>query len=217
MLIPFAAFPGRSCVRIRLRRLTVSALFFLTVSCAVHKPLLAAEPNWQTKVQQELPLLGHRNWIVIVDSAYPLQTSAGVETIDTGAGQSEVVSTVLKELSASRHVAPWVYMDAELPFVPERRVPGVSAYRAQVPAMLNGLAVHSLPHMELIRMLASTGSEFHVLVLKSNFAIPYTSVFLRLDCKYWDDAAEDELRQAMKKKVPGGRVPSAASRPPAGK
>ena len=29
--------------------------------------------NWQTILQDKLPLLGHRNWIVITDMAYPLQ------------------------------------------------------------------------------------------------------------------------------------------------
>ena len=29
--------------------------------------------NWQTVLQDKLPLLGHRNWIVITDMAYPLQ------------------------------------------------------------------------------------------------------------------------------------------------
>lgn len=29
--------------------------------------------DWQSKLQEKLPLLGHRNWIVITDMAYPLQ------------------------------------------------------------------------------------------------------------------------------------------------
>jgi hypothetical protein len=36
-----------------------------------------AQSAWQQKVSTEMPLLGHRNWIVIVDSAYPLQSSPG--------------------------------------------------------------------------------------------------------------------------------------------
>jgi hypothetical protein len=28
-------------------------------------------------------------------------------------------------------------------------------------------------------------------------AIPYTSVFLQLDCKYWSAESEQKLRQAM--------------------
>ena len=37
--------------------------------------------NWQTVLQDKLPLLGHRNWIVITDMAYPLQTREGITTL----------------------------------------------------------------------------------------------------------------------------------------
>ena len=33
--------------------------------------------SWQEKLEEQLPLLGHRNWILIVDSAYPLQNASG--------------------------------------------------------------------------------------------------------------------------------------------
>jgi hypothetical protein len=45
------------------------------------------------------------------------------------------------------------------------------------------------------------GNTFHILILKSTLRVPYTSVFLRLDCKYWSDSAENQLRQAMKNRV----------------
>ena len=46
-------------------------------SCLQKDPVVtgqASRPdNWQTVLQEKLPLLGHRNWIVITDMAYPLQ------------------------------------------------------------------------------------------------------------------------------------------------
>src|SRR3984957_16085627 len=39
--------------------------------------------GWRARLNDELPLLGHRNWIAVVDSPYPLQTSAGIAPIDT--------------------------------------------------------------------------------------------------------------------------------------
>ena len=45
------------------------------------RPTPATNSDWRSRLTQELPLLGHRNWIAVVDSAYPLQTSAGIETI----------------------------------------------------------------------------------------------------------------------------------------
>jgi hypothetical protein len=174
---------------------TAMAVCLTLLACT--SPLWAAPTDWRKVLEQELPLLGHRNWIVIVDSAYPLQSSPGVETIETGASQDEVVRTVLGDLSRSKHVVPDVYMDAELPFVPEQGAPGVTAYRTQLPSMLGSLPVQSLPHEQLIKMLADAGATFHILVLKTTLTIPYTSVFLRLDCKYWDAASEAALRKAM--------------------
>ena len=162
-------------------------------------PMNAANPiPWQTKVQQELPLLGHRNWIVIVDSAYPLQTSPGIETVETGTDQLTVVREVLQSIAHSRQVRPVVFMDAELPFVTEQQASGVTKYRSAIKAVLGGIPVRSALHEQLIHQLNQAGNTFHVLILKTTRTVPYTSVFLRLDCKYWSDAAEQELRQEMK-------------------
>ena len=144
-----------------------------------------------------MPLLGHRNWILIVDSAYPLQTSPGVETIETNAAQLEVVRTVLTEIENSIQVRPVVYMDAELPFISDSDAPGVSAYRSEIAQLLDKFQVQSRKHEALISDIAESGKTFHVLVLKTNMTIPYTSVFIRLDCKYWSADQEKNLRLKM--------------------
>jgi hypothetical protein len=158
--------------------------------------------DWRTTLAQELPLLGHRNWIVIVDSAYPLQTSSGIETIETNSEQIEVVREVLGQLSRAPHVEPTVYTDAELPFIPEQDSHGITAYRGDLKAALGNREVHSLPHQELIDTLDKVGKTFHILVLKTRLALPYTSVFLQLDCKYWGADNEQKLREAMKSSSP---------------
>ena len=38
---------------------------------------------------------------------------------------------------------------------------------------------------------------FNILVLKTNMTIPYASVFIRLDCKYWSADAETRMRAKM--------------------
>jgi hypothetical protein len=156
-----------------------------------------AQSKWQEKVKEELPLLGHRNWIVVVDSAYPLQTSPGVETIDTGTDQLAVVDYVLNTIQYSKQVRPLVHLDAELKYVPEAEAPGVDEYRKALQARLSGIPVDSVLHQTLIDRLNETGKSFHVLVLKTNMTIPYTSVFLQLDCRYWSAESEAKLRKAM--------------------
>jgi hypothetical protein len=158
---------------------------------------LAAPAAWRSKVIESLPLLGHRNWILIVDSAYPLQTSPGVETIDTRAGMSNVLDFVLNAIDASEHVRPEIYMDAELPFVSDEDAPGAAQYRANIADRLRAYSIHAMPHDKIIATIGEAGQTFHVLVLKTNATIPYSSVFIRLNCKYWSDVAEARLRAKM--------------------
>lgn len=155
--------------------------------------------DWRARLTGELPLLGHRNWIAVVDSAYPLQTSSGIETIETNTDHIEVIRTVLAQIGNTRHVRPVVFMDAELKAVPESDAAGVTAYREQLKHLLGESGVQSLPHEQIIAKLDEAGQRFHILVLKTTMAIPYTSVFIRLDCGYWTDDAEQRLRQAMAK------------------
>lgn len=180
------------------------ALAITSVLCliAATSTLLAATPAaqqdlWKAKVSQSLPLLGHRNWILIVDSAYPLQSSQGIETIETGAGQLDVVRYVLNAVRQSIHVRPLIYMDAELPFVPEQDAPGASAYREQIGQVLSGLPITALPHEKLLSDIDEASRQFHVLIFKTRMTIPYTSVFIRLDCRYWSADAEARLRAKM--------------------
>ncbi|MCL2658926.1 MAG: hypothetical protein FWD64_00205 [Acidobacteriaceae bacterium] len=158
-----------------------------------------AQTGWQQKVKDELPLLGHRNWIVVVDSAYPLQTSAGIEVVDTGQDQLAVVDYVLAAIQESKHVRALAHTDAELAYVPESEAPGVERYRTQLKQRLQGIPTDSVLHQELIDRLNKTGESFHVLVLKTNMTVPYTSLFLQLDCKYWGADSEARLRETMKK------------------
>jgi hypothetical protein len=153
--------------------------------------------DWRTRLNEELPLLGHRNWIAVVDSAYPLQTSAGVETIETNASQLDVVRAVLDQLSRTKHVRPVIFTDAELKVVPETDAAGVTAYREALNSLLGKTEVQSLPHEQIISKLDEAGKTFHVLVLKTNMTIPYTSVFIRLECGYWTADAEKRLREKM--------------------
>jgi hypothetical protein len=156
-----------------------------------------AQSDWKAKVDAELPLLGHRNWILIADSAYPLQVSPGMEVVETGAGQIEVVEYVLQAIDHSAHVRPEIFMDAELPFVPDSDAPGASDYRSSIAAILRGYSVQSELHEKLIAQLGQAGQSFHVLVLKTRLTVPYSSVFIRLDCKYWPADAEARLRARM--------------------
>ena len=173
------------------------SLFFAFAIVFTAPSLLTAQSDWKARVAQNMPLLGHRNWILVVDSAYPLQSSPGVETIETNSNHLDVVRYVLGAINSSIQVRPLIYMDKELPFVPDGDAPGASAYREQIQKLLADYTIESVPHDRVINQIDETSKEFHVLVLKTTMTIPYSSVFIRLDCKYWSADAEKRMRERM--------------------
>ncbi len=154
--------------------------------------------NWKEKLQKELPLLGHRNWIVVADAAYPLQTAPGIETIYVNADQLEVVKGVIAELAKTKHVKPTIYTDTEMKFVAEKNAPGITAYRDGLGKVLTNQPVQVLPHEQIIGKLDEAGKTFKVLLIKTPLTKPYTSVFFQLECGYWNAESEKQLREAMK-------------------
>jgi hypothetical protein len=156
--------------------------------------------SWQDILNKRLPLLGHRNWIVVADAAYPWQTAPGVETLSTEGNQIDILRTVLNAVEVAPHVRPIIYTDAELPFLREEDAPGIGAYRDELRTILGGRPVESLPHEEIIKLLDQAGRAFHVLLLKTTLTLPYTSVFLQLDCGYWNTGAEQRLRRDFQPK-----------------
>jgi hypothetical protein len=154
--------------------------------------------SWKDILVDRLRFLGHRNWIVIADSAYPLQTAEGIETKCTGDDQVHVVRETLDAIAQAPHVRPIVHLDAELPFLTEPYAPGIEAYREGLSQLLEGYQVQSRPHDEIIAQLDEAGQTFHVLLLKTNLTLPYTSVFVQLDCGYWNEEAERELRRSFR-------------------
>ncbi|WP_109484589.1 RbsD/FucU domain-containing protein [Occallatibacter savannae] len=173
------------------------ALLIFAAIILIAPAALTAQPDWKARVADTMPLMGHRNWILIVDSAYPLQSSPGVETIDTNSSQLDVLRYVLGSINSSIHVRPLIYMDRELPFVGDDDAPGVSRYREEIQKILADYTIEQMLHERVINQIDETSKEFHVLVLKTTMTIPYSSVFIRLDCKYWSADAEKRMRQRM--------------------
>lgn len=157
-----------------------------------------ARESWETTLIGQLPLLGHRNWIVIADSAYPEHSSPGVETVIAGGDPLNVVQRVIERIASHRHLQVNVYEDLELAFVDESDAPGVTRYRQGLAELFKHLEPCLLSHEEIISKIEDRARLFHVLVIKTELMIPYTSIFLELGCGYWTKDAEKRLRTAMK-------------------
>ena len=153
--------------------------------------------TWEQQLKKMLPLLGHRNWIVVADSAYPAQTSEGIKTIATSADHLEVLAKTLRAIAECRHVRAKVYVDTEFKHVGEEDAPGVSALRRELDCLLKNEQKSKMGHDLLIAKLDEGSRLYQTLILKTTLTIPYTSVFMQLDCGYWSDAAEKRLRDSL--------------------
>lgn len=153
--------------------------------------------DWERQLDTTLPLYGHRNWIVVADSAYPAQSKPGIETLVSGAGQLEVARKVLDAVNASRHVRANIYLDQELQFVAEKDAPGVTRYRSLLDDLLKNANKATMLHEQIIAKLDQVSQVFRVLIIKSELTIPYTTIFFELGCAYWPADAEQRMREAM--------------------
>ena len=155
------------------------------------------KPDWERQLHVVLPVFGHRNWIVVADSAYPSQSKPGIETIVSGGGQLEVARKVLDAINATRHVRANIYLDQELAYVAEADSHGVTRYREQLGDLLKGANRIDMLHEQIIAKLDQVSQVFNVLIIKTDLTIPYTSIFFELGCAYWPADAEERMRKAM--------------------
>lgn len=151
--------------------------------------------NWKKVLEEKLPLLGHRNWIVVTDMAYPLQSHDGITTVFAQEDYGQVVRQVSEMIKSAPHVFAHTYLDKEQEKLSEDLVKGWDAYRDQLGKALNLNEVQYLPHEDLIRKLDEVSSLFEVVIIKTPLTIPYTTAFFELDCQYWDAEREATLRK----------------------
>jgi hypothetical protein len=52
-------------------------------------------------------------------------------------------------------------------------------------------------HEDIIQEIDASAKLFNVLIIKTDLAIPYTSVFFQLECGYWNTEAEKNLRTKL--------------------
>lgn len=180
-------------------QLLSTTLLLLFLAGALPGP---ATPNpaisgWQTTLQQRLPLYGHRNWIVVSDAAFPAYSQSGVETIVVNQELPSVLDYVAKAIASSKHVRAAAFLDRELDFVEEKDYPGVTHLREEIGRVFARNSLSSVPHAEAISRIDEAGKTFRVLFIKTNTTIPYTSVFMRLDCGYMTDEIDAKIKHAM--------------------
>ena len=166
------------------------------VSCRENEG--SRKAGWRDLLESELPVLGHRNWVVVADSAFPAYTRPGITVVAAGEDHFKVLTEVLQAIDESPHIRPHIFLDRELDYVAEADAPGMEACQNRLMEALAGRDARPILHQELIDKLDEVAGTFRVLMLKTTSALPYTSVFIELDCGYWTKEGEARMREKMK-------------------
>ena len=153
--------------------------------------------NYLEVVRDRLPAFGHRNWILVADAAYPEQCAPGIETIVSDQDHVTVVRDVMDVLNEASHVRPDAILDQELLFLPEMELPDLVEVRGPLLGILKGAEPKFISHEQILTMVAEAAKTYRILVIKTPCTIPYTSVFLRLECGYWTAEQEQNLRDRI--------------------
>ena len=153
--------------------------------------------SWKEEFLDALPRLGHRNWIIIADAAFPEQAKEGVRVVVSELALDDCLNFVLREMESHGHVTPRVFLDREMEFLSDDLCPGVGALRAAIQFETRPYVVNSADHEVILEKLNMDGANYTVFVIKTPCMVPYTSVFLQLDCGYWTKEKEAILRGRM--------------------
>ncbi|WP_223583659.1 hypothetical protein [Sphingobacterium sp. GVS05A] len=183
-------------------KLLVIISLFLVMGCmssADQKAGSAPKSDWGEVLLQKVPLLGHRNWILIVDKAYPAPTGANILVLDSKKQMPEVLDYVVQLLDKQHHVKPIFYFDKEFDYLDDRLAPGLKEYKESLTKLLPHIEKRSLLHEDVFGKIDKAADLFQIIVVKTESLIPYSSVFIELDCKYWDANREKILRERMTK------------------
>ncbi len=153
----------------------------------------------RAELAPHLDVLGARNWIVVADPAYPILAGEGVDVLVVDADAASTLREVLSTLAAEGALTPRLWLCSELEVVPENRAPGIRRYRNTLRRLISRHLHYEVTDRIISLQLAQAAQTYRILYIKTNTALPYSTVAIELDSGYWDSDAEAELRERMEK------------------
>lgn len=160
---------------------------------------VGSKPNWQTAVDNQAAQLGYRNWIVIAEASFPAHNRPGMRQVTAPVEVPEAVDYVIHSLEQTESVRPRVYLTRELRSVENDYAPGIDALREKLKDSLHGHETTELEQQSLLTLLQDANRSFDVLVIRTQTALPYSSVFMELQPGYWDSTSESMLRERIER------------------
>ena len=151
--------------------------------------------DWKNILKEKMSLLGHRNWIVVTDMAYPLQTNPGILTLYSDEPYEQTVAHVAKTIEEAPHVFAHIYLDSEQKKMSESLCKGWDDFQQRLSQVLKLEDVKYILHEDLILKLDEISKLYQVVIIKTPLTLPYSSTFFEMDCGYWDAEREQQLRK----------------------
>jgi hypothetical protein len=153
--------------------------------------------SWQGAVDSQAAQLGYRNWIVIAEASFPAQSRPGVRQVTAPVEVPEALDYVLQAFEQTENVRPHIFLTRELRSVENDFAPGIDELRKKIQVSLHGHETTELDQQSLLTLLEDANRSFDVLVIRTQSALPYSSVFLELQPGYWDEVSESRLRDRI--------------------
>ncbi|MFZ4780070.1 MAG: RbsD/FucU domain-containing protein [Terrimicrobiaceae bacterium] len=175
------------------RRILVCGAALLSFGCAN----MRKENTWQGAVIQHARQLGYRNWIVIAEASFPAQSRPGVRQVMAPVEVPEALDYVLRVLEQTEDVRPQIHVTRELRSVENDFAPGIDDLRKRMKSALHGHDTTELDQQSLLTLLEDANRSYDVLVVRTQSALPYSSIFLELKPGYWDELSESRLRERI--------------------
>jgi D-ribose pyranose/furanose isomerase RbsD len=178
-----------------LRRFLVFAPLTMVAGCA----MVPHQGGWREELAIRASQLGYRNWIVIAEASFPAHNRPGIRQINAEEEIPVVLDEVLRTLERTEHVTPRIYVSRELSAVENDYAPGIDEFRKRLPNSMHAHETTELEQQSLLTLMEDTSKTFEVLVIRTNTALPYTSVFMELQPGYWNADSESALREKLER------------------
>jgi D-ribose pyranose/furanose isomerase RbsD len=178
-----------------LRRCLVFAPITLVAGCA----MIPQHGGWRDELAMRASQLGYRNWIVIAEASFPAHSRPGVRQVNANEEIPVVVDEVLRTLERTEHVTPRLYVAREMHALENDYAPGIDEFRKRLQQAMHAHETTELEQQSLLTLMEDTSKTFEVLVIRTNTALPYTSVFMELQPGYWNADSESALREKLER------------------
>lgn len=155
--------------------------------------------GWRDALVAQTAQLGYRNWIVVAEASFPAHSRPGIRQINANEEVPAVVDEVIQTLERTQHVVPNIYVSRELRSVENDYAPGIEDFRKQLQGALHGHETTELEQQSLMTLMEDATKSFEVLVIRTETALPYSSIFMELQPGYWNGDSEDRLRERIER------------------